>query len=428
MQVVPLAPSVLRVGARVPFALRDAQGMLLLAAGSVIETEAQRKQLLARGVWVNIVDSENFQRALAGKVASMVHQNASIGRIAEVKVEAPSRSPSPATAPSVPGAAGTPAPAVAPSPPPPAPAPVFRMPDDPVAAWQALAVRAGGLVRDPLPQDYVARLQRLDADMLDLLNGDPDVALLVLIQNAAADHHRYSVNHALLVWAVCELAARELPAAPVEQRRSLRCAALTMNIAMTTLQDQLAAHEGALSARQREAVEAHAAAGARQLAELGVADPLWLEAVEHHHRAGHGPLAELPEGQRLARLIRRADVFAARLSPRKQRPALSATSAVKGTYLDERGQPDEAGAAIVKATGIYPPGSAVQLASGELGVVLRRGARVNEPRVASLVSRSGTPLGEPVVRDTRLPAHEVKASIAPRELRLLVPLDRLTRL
>ena len=48
--------------------------------------------------------------------------------------------------------------------------------------------------------------------------------------------------------------------------------------------------------------------------------------------------------------------------------------------------------------------------------------------MASIVGRSGTPLGEPTVRDTRLRAHEVKSSIAPKDVRVRFPLPRLLQL
>jgi hypothetical protein len=198
-----------------------------------------------------------------------------------------------------------------------------------------------------------------------------------------------------------------------------------MNIAMTGLQDELARQTGPMSPRQRARVQSHAQDGADQLSALGVEDTLWIEAVAHHHSAAAGPLQDLPPGTRLARLIQRADIFAARLSPRRLRPAMSATAAARATYLDEHQAPDEAGAAIIKALGIYPPGCYVQLASGELGVVLKRGARANEPRVASVIGRSGTPLGDPIIRDTRLKAHEIKGGVAPKDVRVRVPVAKL---
>ena len=60
--------------------------------------------------------------------------------------------------------------------------------------------------------------------------------------------------------------------------------------------------------------------------------------------------------------------------------------------FDERQQPDDAGAAIVKATGIYPP-AAMRKCSIAARRLSMRGARANEPR--GVIGRSGTPIAEP---------------------------------
>ena len=48
--------------------------------------------------------------------------------------------------------------------------------------------------------------------------------------------------------------------------------------------------------------------------------------------------------------------------------------------------------------------------------------------MASIVGRSGTPLGEPAVRDTRLRAYEVKSAVAPKDVKVRFPLPRLLQL
>ena len=69
------------------------------------------------------------------------------------------------------------------------------------------------------------------------------------------------------------------------------------------------------------------------------------------------------------------------------------------------------GQALIKAMGLYPPGSFVELSSGELGVVVSRGKRANLPLVASLVTATGSPLGEPILRDTAVSRFAVKSSV-----------------
>lgn len=402
MPVVQLSPTVLRLGVPVPFALRDVSGQMLVPRGAMLESEAQRQQLIERGVYVDENDSEHFKKALAGKVDSMLRQNALLGRIASAQPNAGELA----------AAANGQGKRLA----------------DPIAAWNDLLARANTLLRDPQPADFVARTSALDQEALDLLDADPDAALLTLIHSTINDTHYYSVTHAMLVAAVCELAARHVPGWPAEWRPSLRRAALTMNIAMTTLQDHLASQDAPLTPRQREVIDTHAARAAAQLRELGVTDDLWLQAVENHHASLPGPLAELPPMMQLARLIQRADIFAARLSPRKLRQAMSATAAAKAAYLDERQKPDEAGAAIIKALGIYPPGSYVRLASQEVAVVVRRGRRANAPVVASIISRAGTPLGEPAVRDTQQKTYEISGGVPPHEVMVRLNLARLMQL
>ena len=45
MRLTPVSHTALRVGTKLPFALRDATGTLLLASGTVIDAEAMRKLL-----------------------------------------------------------------------------------------------------------------------------------------------------------------------------------------------------------------------------------------------------------------------------------------------------------------------------------------------------------------------------------------------
>ena len=402
MAVIQFPATVLRLGHPVPVALRDAAGHLLVARGTLLESEAQRQQLIARGLYVDETDSDQFKKALASKLDSLVRQNALLGQIARAQPDASDCARAAQSA--------------------------SRRIGDPIGAWSGVLLRASSLLHDPPQADFAGRVQRIDAEALELLDADPDAALLMLIHSSTSDTHQYSVTHALLVSAVCELAARRLQAWPADWRASLRRAALTMNLAMTALQDHLATQDEPLSPRQREVIDHHAARAATQMRELGVADELWLHAVEHHHASHPGPLAALPAMLQLARLIQRADIFAARLSPRKLRQALPAAAAAKAAYLDENKQADEAGAAIIKALGIYPPGSYVRLASSEVAVVLRRGRRANEPLVASMISRSGTPLGEPAVRDTRVRGHEISGGVAPHEVRLRLNLERLIQL
>ena len=127
----------------------------------------------------------------------------------------------------------------------------------------------------------------------------------------------------------------------------------------------------------------------------------------------------------MARLIQRADVFGARISPRASRWPMPVTAAMKASYYNEENQVDEAGAALVKGLGVYPPGAFVRLAIQEVGVVLRRGISATTPRVAVVTNRLGMPTGEFIPRDTSQPQWKITGVVAHKDVRVKIALDRL---
>jgi hypothetical protein len=201
-----------------------------------------------------------------------------------------------------------------------------------------------------------------------------------------------------------------------------------MNLSMTDLQDRLALQSEPPSQAQRATIDAHAGKSVERLMVMGVTDATWLEAVRDHHTQVPGPLRDRSVSQQVARLIQRADMFAARLAPRTTRPPVAPGAAMQACYFDENRKIDEAGAALIKAVGIYQPGSFVRLATDEIAVVVKRGLNTSTPRVAVLVNRNGLPTVEPIVRDTSLKDHRVIASVAHREVKVQINLARLLAL
>jgi hypothetical protein len=205
-------------------------------------------------------------------------------------------------------------------------------------------------------------------------------------------------------------------------------AALTMNVSMTDQQDKLAHQIDPPTPVQRALIDRHAQASVDLLRTLGVGDHTWLDAVRDHHTPLPGPLADKPPAQRIARLVQRADMFAARLAPRSSRMPISPAAAMQACYFDETRQVDEAGAALIKAAGIYQPGSYVRLATDEIAVVVKRGFNTSTPRVAVLINRSGMPTVEPTIRDTSQRDYRVVASVPHREVKVTLNIERMLAL
>jgi len=297
--------------------------------------------------------------------------------------------------------------------------------DDAPADWLDLQVQANALLRDTSSPNFLQRLDRLNNQLRRHTQRNPNGTLFALFHLSASELKLYSATHAMLVSVMCGLAAREVLNWSREQESTLCRAALTMNIGMTDLQDRLAMQLAAPTPEQRKQIDLHAARSVQLLAELGITDKVWLEAVRDHHQVPPGPLASMSEGMRMARLIQRADMFGARLAPRASRVPTSPAAAMQASYFDENRQVDEAGAALIKAVGIYSPGSFVRLSTNEVAVVIQRGINTTTPKVAVLINRDGIPTGEPIVRDTALRDYRIVASVPHRDVKVQINLQRL---
>ena len=98
---------------------------------------------------------------------------------------------------------------------------------------------------------------------------------------------------------------------------------------------------------------------------------------------------------------------------------------MQASYYDEERKVDEAGAALIKALGVYPPGTFVKLATEEIAVVVRRGTNTTMPKAAVLLNRSGMPTVEHTIRDTSLRDYKVVSSVAFRDVRVRLNLERM---
>ncbi len=396
MNLIPIEIDSVRIGYPLPCDLVDSEGVLLAKKAFVVRSKDDLVHFYNRsgGLFIDGVDAEAMRKAYVDQLQTMMRNDKSIGEIADSKllVDKAAR----------------------------------RTIDTPERLdWRDLQVHAHRLLRDPHSETFAERLDHVHQSLSRESQRNPNGVLFALIQLSASETEMYSATHAMLVSVMCGLAAREVLNWPEPVEVLLRKSALTMNISMTELQDRLTVQRNAPEPAQQAQINEHAAASVAVLERLGVTDSTWLEAVAAHHAQQPGPLRSKTPAQRLARLIQRADMFAARLSPRLTRPPVSPAVAMQACYFDENKEVDEAGAALIKAVGIYQPGAYVRLASEEVAVVVRRGANTSTPRVAVVLNRSGMPTGEHAVRDTGNKDFRVVASVPHSEVKVNIQLDRL---
>jgi AraC-like DNA-binding protein len=282
--------------------------------------------------------------------------------------------------------------------------------------WRESVARVGEVLRQPQHDNFRGALDAAAQPLQALIQRDPDLAIFQVLRQEGHGLVQYGLAHAVHAAIVARLVAARLGWPEPELQRAFK-AALTMNLGMLELQGQLAQQTSPPTAEQRQKIHDHPLLS-RQLLELaGIHDPVWLTAVEQHHeeRDGGGYPAGLREVSELATLLHRADVYTAKLSSRATREAEAADQAGREIFMQDPGHP--VCAALVKEFGVYPPGCFVALASGETGVVVKRGSTVMSPIVAAMTNAYGAPLAEPVRRDTLLPLHAIVRVLQPRQMR-----------
>jgi len=401
MNLVPVTTDSILVGQPLPCALLDQNGVLLASPGFMVGSRQELEVMVGQRsqIYIDADQAENLRRSYVSRLNNLVLEDRSLGQIAEVQVSPYDARPSKSVD-----------------------------LDNDEADWLYLQHQAHALLRDQQGDTFLPRLERLQNDMERETLRNPDAALFALIHLSGSEIRHYSATHAMLVCVMCCLAARDVLRWPAAHVRALSSAALTMNISMTELQDRLAAQKEPPNPAQLKLIHSHAPRSVDLLQQMGISDALWLEAVLNHGTKSPGPLAPRSDGQRLARLIQRADMFAARMSPRVTRAPEAPGVAMQSCYFDENKQIDEAGAALIKAVGIYSTGTYVKLSSQEVALVIKRGLNTTMPKVAVLINRHGMPTGEPIVRDTSQAEYRITSSVPFREVKVTHTLERLMSL
>jgi hypothetical protein len=342
MQFTPLTVVQHRVeiGAPLPFNIRDADGTLLLARGQWLTTSDQREALFSRGALVDLAEFRSTAQTIA-----------------------------------------------------------LARPDELPGLWSRCMDALGQTLRNSTQQGFVNALDEASMPVLALLARDKDLAIFQVLRQNGNANVQYGVNHSMHAAITGCLVAQRLGWTEDDAQRVFK-AALTMNISMLQLQGQLAVQTSPPTAEQRAAIQAHPESSRRMLEISGVTDGDWLAAVEQHHENtdGTGYPRGLHEPSDMAALVRRADIYTAKLSPRIGRESITADKAGRMMFMQEPGHPMTA--ALIKEFGVYPPGCFVRLMSGETGLVVRRGGTVMTPIVAVLTSPYGSTLPAPLRRDT----------------------------
>ncbi len=367
MECSPLAIAKQRIklGSPLPFNIRHPDGTLLLARGQIISTDEQLEMLLERGA---LVDTEEL-KSLRNEAMD---------------------------------------------------APLERLP----GMWNESVDRVGRTLKSSIASDFQTSLEETARPILALVERDPDLAIFQVLRQEVAGKQHYGVSHSVHSAIASFLVAQRLGWDADNKMRIFKCA-LTMNLSMLELQARLSTQVTAPTQAQRDVINEHPTRSREMLEASGVTDKDWLDGVSQHHEipGGSGYPNKLQEVGDIANLLRRIDIYTAKLAGRVSRGALPANEAGRAIFLSDQGHPMSS--AIIKEFGIYPPGCFVKLVSGEAGVVVKRGPNANTPLVAALTNRDGNALLEPLRRNTAVREHAIVSIISEKSIKVRVSPEKL---
>lgn len=249
--------------------------------------------------------------------------------------------------------------------------------------------------------DFPVKIERLARSIITAAGASPDANIAATLLAPISD---YPIMHEVQTAMIVATTLSDL-AWQKQEIIDTTCAALTMNIAMLDLQRVLFRQAERLSEEQQKLVRVHPLSGSLILQRLGVGSDLWLSAVKHHHELYDGSgYPDKLSGEKIptsALLIGLVDRFCAKITGREYRDPMGANTALRTLFTDKRREDTRLVAQLIRAVGIYPPGTAVELANGEQGIVTSRGGDAVSQTVRVFFANDGKPLNPMPRRDCR---------------------------
>ncbi|WP_048496743.1 HD-GYP domain-containing protein [Marinobacter subterrani] len=207
----------------------------------------------------------------------------------------------------------------------------------------------------------------------------------------------YTAEHCLRVAIFCVAFARFL-GLPDDDLETVGMCGLLHDLGKLKVPDEILNKPGALTPDEYTVMRQHTTLGYELLRADPGLDPIISDVTCHHHERmdGRGYPQQLKEWQisRFARLVSIVDAFDAITSDRCYRDGLPTSDAIRILYRN-RGQQFDASMveAFIRMVGVYPPGSLVELSTGEVAIVVAtHPGRKLKPRVEILLDADKHPV------------------------------------
>jgi len=212
------------------------------------------------------------------------------------------------------------------------------------------------------------------------------------------DYDSYTVGHSVRVSTLALTLGREM-GWPEHLLSELATAGLLHDIGKAKVPDEILYKPGKLNPEERKIAESHAVVGAKILLAKGDASPLiiagaWGHHIRHDGRGGYPPMPEWAVRSPIASLLQVCDVFEALTAARPYKAPLPPRRAFEIILKDRSAFNPAPLSALIRAIGLYPPGSEVALTDGTRGYVIAKGPDWQLPTVRVTRDPEGGPLAK----------------------------------
>ncbi len=212
------------------------------------------------------------------------------------------------------------------------------------------------------------------------------------------DYDSYTIGHSVRVSTLVLTVGREM-GWPDHLLSELATAGLLHDIGKAKVPDEILYKPGKLSDAERKIAESHAAIGGKILLSMGDASPLivagaWGHHIRHDRKGGYPPIPDWAIQSPVASLVQVCDVFEALTAARPYKLPMPPRRAFEIILKDHAAFNPAPLTALIRAIGLYPPGSEVSLTDGTRGHVIAKGPDWQQPTIRITCDHGGHPLAK----------------------------------